>query len=902
MPFKSNSESVSEAPWALWLPLLALPAALLIIWAVAFAVVKLQREEVIAVLEKEQQASLAVLASHAEGELRLYGRALQIAADALPVDDFEDPEALTAFLKAREPLRTLFDDALIVVSPDGRIIGSAPVTHAGQDVSQRLYFQEGQYAYEPFVARPFVAYRTGEPVIPVVVPRRDRRGDLRVLVVGGVNLARRNVLANLDTHSLGETGFFFLLTADGTVLSHPRWEPMSSPPQAWALAESVGPGGRNLIHEEVLYSLRPFNEGRWLLGVGFPLAEALAPVQDLRERVFAVGLVVSLLAMLLAFSAFRGISRLKRSEARYREFSRSLEVRVDERTLALKQSRERLSMAVQAGGVGLWDWDLEQDQVSLYRPERPDLPPRSMGALLDRVHPADQERVREIIQRYLDEPSSIYECEYRYRRENGSYAWALSRGRVFEWAADGSPRRMTGVVQDITQRKQAEQRIEYMAHYDALTELPNRVLFRDRVSQELAAGRREGRRFALFFIDLDQFKHVNDALGHQVGDELLRIVAGRLQACLREPDTLSRQGGDEFLLLAPDITSPGDAAVVAEKLLEAMREPVAVQGQELRVSGSVGIALYPDDGDTVDALIKHADLAMYQSKSAGRNAYHFFTACMDQQVEELVTLGSDLRSALSGDQFHLVYQPQVDSSSGRVIGAEALLRWEHPRRGPVSPGSFIPIAEDTGQILAVGEWVLRAAIRQLREWRRMGLADLPVAVNLSPRQFRQPDLAEQIGAMLDEAGVPAALLGLEITESALVEEAESTLEALHEMGCRLSVDDFGTGYSNLRYLKRFHIDKLKIDQCFVRDVPGDKEDEAVVEAVISLARSLGMGVVAEGVETARQLEFLLARECTEVQGFYYSRPRSAADFTTLLRGSRRLAGADVRQNQRTGTR
>lgn len=996
-----TASSLPHTPWITRLPLIALPIALLVIWTVAYAVLHIQRQELLQVLGKEQQAALRVLAGNVESELQLYRSAMGAAAALVPIEDLDRPERLRAFIASQRPLRAVFDDALVLSSPQGRILASDPAIHEGLDVSGRHYFQAAVASENAVLGEAFVTTRTHDPVVPVSVAVRDAQGRVRAVLAGGVNLARHNVLARLGEFRIGRTGYFFLLTADGMVLSHPRAAVTSRLPELAALSSQ---GSGLTAADSTLYSLHRFNGDRWILGVGFPEAEALAPVRELRGQVLAIAFGVSLLAVFLAASAYRGTRQLQRSEARYRSLSRLssdwywecdaelrlstirggggldrylgariedlpllpgqgrtlaeyerhvrahepfyrlelglrepdgnplylsvsgepvwrgrrfrgyrgaatdvtsqklaeqavreanqvLELRVEERTQALAESRQRLSMAVQAGGVGLWDWDLERDEVRLH--DRPDEPPRSMAEVVARVHPEDRAQVERRLQRYLAQPKGIYENEYRYRRSDGEYSWALTRGRVLLWSEDGRPLRMTGAIQDITERKRSEQRIEYLAHYDALTGLPNRVLFHDRVRQTLHAARRSGESFALLFIDLDQFKHVNDALGHQVGDDLLRAAARRLRGELRDADTLSRQGGDEFLVLVPGLKQAEDAGVVAAKLLEGLREPMAVAGHELQISGSLGIAVYPGDGDDVDTLIKNADLAMYQSKSAGRNSYHFFTRSMDERVAELMTISNDLRQALEQQQLYLVYQPQVSATTGAITGAEALLRWDHPTRGPIGPATFIPVAEDTGQILALGEWVLRAAVEQLRRWGEEGLDDLCVSVNLSALQFRQTNLAEYVERLLNSAAVSARRLELEITESALVEEAEATLAALHGMGCQLAVDDFGTGYSNLRYLKRFSIDKLKIDQCFVRDVPGDTEDEAVVEAIIGLARSLDMLVLAEGVETAAQLDFLRARDCDQVQGYYFSRPLRVEAFEELLRGDRHLVGADV---------
>ncbi|HET7774901.1 MAG TPA: EAL domain-containing protein, partial [Azospira sp.] len=431
----------------------------------------------------------------------------------------------------------------------------------------------------------------------------------------------------------------------------------------------------------------------------------------------------------------------------------------------------------------------------------------------------------------------------------------------------------------------AEEQIEYLAHHDPLTDLPNRVLLRDRFLQAQAQASRSGNRVAILFLDLDHFKLVNDTLGHPLGDRLLQAVSERLRHGVRETDTISRQGGDEFVIVLPDITDPEMAGAIAGKLMEQMREPVRVNGHHLNVSFSIGIALFPDDGDDFDTLLKKADTAMYSAKESGRHALHFFTPQMNAETAARLELQNRLQRALEKQELVLHYQPQFDLASGRIIGAEALLRWQDPLRGLVPPGAFIPVAEDTGLIVPIGEWVIGEACRELRRWHEAGATDLSMAVNLSPVQFRRSHLVEITARALQENRLPAECLEFELTESLLMREDAAildTLSALKGLGIKLSIDDFGTGYSSLAYLKRFAVDKLKIDQSFVRDLCCNPDDEAIVHAVITMARNLKLRTVAEGVETHEQAQMLRRFSCDEVQGYHFGRPMPAADFQALL--------------------
>ncbi|BBN87168.1 putative bifunctional diguanylate cyclase/phosphodiesterase [Azospira sp. APE16] len=453
------------------------------------------------------------------------------------------------------------------------------------------------------------------------------------------------------------------------------------------------------------------------------------------------------------------------------------------------------------------------------------------------------------------------------------------------YAPDGSINGIQGIFWDITARKSAEEQIEYLAHHDPLTDLPNRVLLRDRFLQAQGQAARSANRVAILFLDLDHFKLVNDTLGHPIGDRLLQAVAERLRRGVRETDTISRQGGDEFVIVLPELADPESAGSIAGKLMEQMHEPVRVNGHRLNVTFSLGIALYPDDGEDFDTLMKKADTAMYSAKEAGRNTLRFFTAAMNVEAAARLKLQNRLQRALEKEELVLYYQPQFDLASGRILGAEALLRWRDPERGLVPPGEFIPVAEDTGLIGPIGEWVIGEACRELRRWHEAGATDLTMAVNLSPVQFRRSRLVEIAARALQENRLPAECLEFELTESLLIREDAAILEtltALKGLGVKLSIDDFGTGYSSLAYLKRFNVDKLKIDQSFIRELCSNPDDEAIVSAVITMARQLRLRTVAEGVENAEQATMLRRFDCDEVQGFLFGRPMPAADFQALL--------------------
>jgi diguanylate cyclase (GGDEF)-like protein len=435
------------------------------------------------------------------------------------------------------------------------------------------------------------------------------------------------------------------------------------------------------------------------------------------------------------------------------------------------------------------------------------------------------------------------------------------------------------------QAESAKAQMNHLAHHDVLTNLPNRTLLLDRLGQAIELARRQGQKLAVMFMDLDRFKHINDSLGHAVGDQLLQSVGRRLVACVRHSDTVSRQGGDEFVVLLSSVEHAEDAALAAQKIIDALALPQRIDGHDLQVGVSIGISIYPEDGEDAENLIKSADTAMYHAKENGRNNFQFFEDEMNVRAVNRQSIEASLRGALASREFVLYYQPKVNLRSGTIVGVEALIRWQHPERGLLPPAAFIPIAEDCGLIVSVGRWALREACRQTRAWLDAGLLPVTVAVNTSALEFRAKDFFANISATLDDTGIEPRYLEVELTESVLMSDGEVThseLQALADLGVKLVIDDFGTGYSSLSYLTRLPIDKLKIDQSFVQHMTSNEDDAAIVSAVISMGKSLKKGIIAEGVETLEQCAFLLARDCDEGQGFYFGRPMPADAFARLL--------------------
>jgi diguanylate cyclase (GGDEF)-like protein/PAS domain S-box-containing protein len=507
------------------------------------------------------------------------------------------------------------------------------------------------------------------------------------------------------------------------------------------------------------------------------------------------------------------------------------------------------------------------------------------------THPDELVEDKELLRRLAAGELRDFRRESRYLCKDGSTVWVALSASAMREAASGQLRLIVA-VQDISRRKEAEAAMLRMASHDALTGLPNRLLLQDRLAQAIAHAQRTRKQVSVMFVDLDRFKHINDSLGHDAGDQLIVEIARRLAGALRESDTVARQGGDEFVVVLADIAGPEDAAVVAGKLLDSLFQPVSLCGQELFPSASLGIAMYPQDGRDSETLLKAADSAMYRAKADGGNHHVFFAADMAAETQAHLRIENGLQRGLLREEFLLHYQPQVDVGSGRIVGIEALLRWQ-PQDGPmVAPADFIPLAEETGLIVPIGEWVLETALRQQARLARLTGGTPPrMSVNMSARQFRQQDVAAKVERLLKDTGCEASWLTLEITESVLMENpvaAAETMARLSGMGVHLAVDDFGTGYSNLANLKRFPIHCLKIDRSFVSDIGGGKDaegdDAAIVKAVIALAQSMKLDVIAEGVESAAQLDFLGANGCKQMQGYYFSKPVTAGEVEGLLRG------------------
>ena len=602
--------------------------------------------------------------------------------------------------------------------------------------------------------------------------------------------------------------------------------------------------------------------------------------RDTRLRILtAIGEIV-LLTLLFGVT----VVSMRRSSRRVERFFMS-EITEANRTLV---SAQRLA------GVGNWSKDLKTGKTTwseeLYRIFGVAQSQAPTDDIRGFDHPEDSSIVRDAVEEF-GRTGASYRVDHRIVLADGTIKFVQEQAEVSN-DDSGVPSRIIGTIVDVTERKLAEARLAYLAHHDALTGLPNRTMLTERLEHSMAYAHRQNRFVAVLFLDLDRFKTINDTRGHVVGDELLRQVASRLRSVVRETDTVARAGGDEFIIVVGDVGDPSHLLTVANTVHSAFAKPFDLNGDEAFVSASIGVSVYPRDGLDVDTLVKNADAALYQAKDRGRNGVQYFTSDLVESASRRLALEADMRRALERNEFVLYYQPLVGLRSGRLLGFEALLRWRHPVLGLVMPEEFIPVAEESGLIVQLGEWVLRTACLQQKAWSQAGYDVERVTVNISARQFQHRDLADVVGNIITQTGIARGALELELTETLLMSDVTnsvSTLRSLRRMGVAISIDDFGTGYSSLGYLKNFPIDSLKIDRTFVRDITTDRYDEAIAAAIVALARSLGLHVIAEGVETPSQLTQLLRLGCDEGQGYHFGAAQPPENCVAVLEqlGARR---------------
>ncbi len=807
------------------------------------------------------------------------------------------------------------------------------VDHGGVVISSTSYLYYGAWEDKPWfeeaasgrssISEAHLIPSPSRLVVVITVPVTVE-GQVTAVVAGQVNMER--VWAILDSVTIGDSGFLVLLDRNENLLSHPNKELlMSNIGGTWSGAVSgntreieVPPadGRSQLVGHAAATDILG-----WQVVALQDQGEADALANGALMNLVAIGVVVLVITFAASLILSRSIARpigllasgmrqiaagrldervsasgLKEIEDLSSSFN-TMATNLQRSAQDLRRAHDKSQTILNAAGEGIYGIDAN-GHVTFINPSAQ----KMLGWTGEDLNGRS---AHETLHHAKADGSP-------YRHADCPILAALQAGNVYSkaddvfWTKDGisfpveyiaSPiqegETIVGAVvtfQDISERRAAEETIRHLAYHDSLTRLPNRALFTDRVAMALNHARRASQMVAVIFLDLDRFKLVNDTLGHAVGDQLLQDVAEELVRVLRDCDTVARMSGDEFTFLIPDLNRREEALEVGERILDGLRQQRKLGHNEMVISGSLGIAVYPDDGDDPETLLRNADIAMYRAKDNGRDVCQMYDPMMNASIVARVALEQDLRRALKRKEFVLHYQPKVNVDAGEVVGAEALVRWQHPERGLVPPAEFITVAEETGLIVPLGEWVLRAACEQMNAWQDAGLPPIRLSVNLSPRQWQHDSLVEMVAAVIGEVGVNPAYLQLEITESVMMQDVDraiSVMGRLKQLGVEIAVDDFGTGYSSLNYLKRFPIDVLKIDRSFVREMHSDANDAAIVQAIIALARTLKLAVVAEGVETIEQMESLKERQCYEMQGYLFGKPVPAEAFKAILTQNKR---------------
>lgn len=899
------------------------------LWSFAFFEARMLRKDMERLLGEQQFATVSMVAAQVDREIAERFRALNKVA-RLSHGMLQDwPVAMQTFLDGRFDLQVLFNGGVFITGTDGIVLADSPVTSGRLGVNnlERDDMVGALLEGRETISRPIVGRLSNEPVFVMAVPIRDVQGTVIGALAGTTHLGPSNFLDRITTGRYGKTGDYLLVAPRYRLVvtaSDKRLIMTALPAEGVNQAIDRSLAGREgtevLIGRngtEVLASTKGIPAAGWLAVASLPTEEAFAPIRDMQRRMILAALLFTLVAVVLTWwllkhqlapllTTARTLAGMSASDRpaqpipvlRNDEIGQLIEgfnrllAKLGHREEALRESELSLRRLIHAIPDLVWLKDPQGVFVAcnrrferLYGASEEEIVGKTDYDFVDRDS-ADAFRSHD--RAAMDKGEALQNEEWVTFADGHRELLETTKTPLYD--SQGQLIGVLGIGHDITHRRQAEEEIRNLAFFDQLTRLPNRRLLIDRLEQSLAAGSRHLRYGVLIYIDLDNFKNLNDTHGHEIGDLLLQQVAQRLRVSVREADTVARLGGDEFVVMLVDMGGTAQevslhAEVVARKILATLNEPYRLDLYTHHSTPSLGIALFSDNTESVDELLKRADLAMYRAKEAGRNTLRFYDPEMQSAVAARSALEAGLREALQMGQFRLVYQPQVDSS-GRVIGGEALLRWQHPERGLVSPAEFIPLAEDTGLILPIGQWVLETACTQLHAWASQPkMAGLTVAVNVSARQFHQPDFVDRVLSAIELGGARPDRLKLELTESLLVSNVEDVIvkmKALQARGVGFSLDDFGTGYSSLNYLKRLPLDQLKIDQGFVRDILVDANDAAIARMVIALGKSLGLAVVAEGVEAEAQRDFLLSQGCHAFQGYLFSRPVPPAEFAAFV--------------------
>lgn len=885
------------------------------IWGFAIRISSALQADLEKMVADQLSAMVGYIAIGMDTNLKLRVTMLNEIATLITPDTLNDSAKLQIILKQRHLPPYIFPYGFIVFNKEGVIVENyaQEMGHSTSDMENRENFRAVVTDGKPYFIAPFRSRRTKEAFISITVPLRDAAGTPVGALMTSVSPLDIDLFKFRDSPLVGKVVRIVVIS--------PKARQVISASDPDRIFRPIPPKGKNPLldrrleqgfegagitktsyGDETLSVNRNLRMTDWTVIAGVSTEHAFGPIKTLQQQIYLTAILISVaIALLLRETLIRQLAPLKEAaDAMHRmaeERPSSLQpllVRRDDEVgllvsnfnrLMLERNRfhdelqetaRTLQKAQSVANVGSWKLDIPHRRLTWSEEAYkifgiPIGDPLTIKTCLGCIHPEDRLAVVRAWKKALRGES--VDIEHRVNVSEG-VKWARQKLEVMFDAA-ANPLVAIGTVQEITQSKMSEERIQFLAFHDTLTKLPNRRLAKDHMDLAMAYADRFGAKAAVLFIDLDKFKSINDSLGHLAGDELLKGVANRLRECVRETETICRLGGDEFLIILNAVPDTDAISKVADKILEKMATPFHIEGHRIFSGMSIGVAVYPDDGHDFEVLLKAADTAMYHAKEAGRNTYRFYTEQMNIETTSHLKTRNDLHQAFEHGEFVLHYQPQIDLHNAETIGAEALIRWNHPEHGLVCAKDIIPVAEDSGLIIPIGQWVLKEACRQAVAWHEAGSANLVVTVNLSLAQFKRGDLEKSVMLALSESGLDPKYLELELTESVLVGDSEhalTMLQRLKALGVKLSIDDFGTGYSSLANLKRFAVDKFKIDQSFIRDLASNKEDKAIVHAIIQMAHGLNVKAIAEGVEQEQSLKILHDLHCDEAQGAYFGMP------------------------------
>ncbi len=903
---------------------------LVAILAVGLASMRSFREQLLNVLIAEQHTLVERVADNLDQKLLNLQRVLTLSAIEITEADIASSDAAQRYLDTNTGLFASVDRSTFLFSADGKeLLAERPFrpNRRGISAAHRMYIKDTIRTQRSVISEPFQTnVGDDDMVLVVTMPVFAKDGRMIAILTGSLGLTRPGMLGNIAKTVIGKTGYLFIVTADGKLIMHPdrkrlsqaAFVPKANPLFDRALEgfegteETVGSDGR-----EALFSYRRVSSSNWIVAAVYPKDEAFLAVHDLVWRfveflLLACVIVVAAIWVLTRY-LMRPLVLLTRHFASYtateariaplpadtgsgeiralRAAFNRLTSRLHEREDALIETMHKYQIITDnstdlitkhsADGIITFASQVSSTILGM-------APGELTGhSLCEFVHPEDFGIVRTAMKEAV-QANVLPTIIYRARHTDQHYVWFETTLRLIKESTGEETQTILCVSRDISDRKRMEERLHDLVRTDHLTTLPNRFLLDERFANGLAQAQREGSLLAMLMIDIDRFKNINDTLGHGMGDVLLKVVGSALKSCIRECDTLARWGGDEFVLLLPGLQDSSVAVAIAQRCLESLKEPFVVDGQELRITASIGISLAADSSAEAGVLLQNADIAMYKAKARGGDCMIIYSPEMSTGARNRLSMENALFHAIERQQLLLHYQPLISAKTGRLAGVEALLRWQHPEYGLVPPGEFIPIAEQTGLIAAIGEWVLRTACTQMNDWYSRGLPRIAISVNLSSRQFRQESLASTIKKVLTDTGFDPQKLELELTESLLMDDiprSKAILAQLKALGVTIALDDFGTGYSSLSYLKGFQLDTLKIDRTFIAELTTSEANASIVRATIGLAKGLRLRTVAEGVETREQATFLVNQGCDVLQGFLFARPMEPDAFLSFANAS-----------------